>query len=290
MPVVVMFSAALLLSIGFARIEIHSSSPLLDVRVFSSRAFSISALAIATNFFCLFGFIFLTTQYFQMVRGYTALSAGVHTLPFAGAVVVATPLGALAALRFGPRAIVAQGLTLTAVALFWMATLGARTAYAGPIVGAMVVLAIGFSLVNAPSTAALMGTLSAEQMGAGAAVNETTRELGGTLGVAVIGSVFSSVFGPDIHRLLAPFLGRGISRSTLSVAQDSMQAALKVAANAPMVQRVVLRERVVSGFMDGLHRGCVVAGAGSLAIALIVFLALPRAAEVKIAPKMVVFN
>ena len=270
-----LFLVAVVLLALFTWAEHRSAAPLLDVKVFANRIFSVSAAAIATNFFCLFGFIFLTTQYLQMVRGYSALSAGVHTLPFAVAVIVATPLGALAALHFGTRYVVAAGLAITAAALFWMATLSAFVAYVGPIVGAMVVLAIGFSLVNAPSTAALMDTLSAEQIGSGAAVNETTRELGGTMGVAIIGSVFSSLFGPEIRQVLTPLLGRGLSFNEMKSAQGSMQVARGLVAQLPGPNGRLLRGQVVRAFMDGLHRGCVVAGAGALFVALVVFFTLP---------------
>ena len=172
----------------------NREGPLLDVRIFTNRTFSAGAGAIATNFFCLFGFIFLVTQYFQLVRGYSAYSAGVHTLPFAFAVMVTTPLAALAALRLGTRYVVSLGLVITAAALLWMSTLAAGAAYIGPIVGSMITLAVGFSLVNAPSVAATMETVTVEQIGAGAAGNETTRELGGTMGVAIIGSVSNELW------------------------------------------------------------------------------------------------
>ena len=123
-----------------------------------------------------------------------------HTLPYAFTVMVATPLGALAALRLGTRYVVSIGLLVIAVALVWMSRLAAGAAYLGPIIGAMITLAVGFSLVNAPSVAATMETLELDQIGRGRAGNETTRELGGTMGVAIIGSVFASLFGPAIHR------------------------------------------------------------------------------------------
>ncbi|NNN00815.1 MAG: MFS transporter [Acidimicrobiaceae bacterium] len=272
-----LFATAAVLTTGFTRFEMRRAGPLLDVRVFSNRVFSSSAGAIATNFFCLFGFIFLVTQYFQLVRGYSALSAGVRTLPFAATVMVTTPLGATAALKVGTRFVVSTGLVLTAVALFWMSAIGARTPYFGPVVESMIVLAIGFSLVNAPSTAALMETLTPEQIGAGASVNETTRELGGTMGVAVIGSVFSSLFGPQVRTALEPFLVHGLSTAQLSTAQSSMLAAQVTVAHLPPHLRPDLDNRVVSAFMDGLHRGCIVAGMTALSVAILVFFNLRQA-------------
>lgn len=269
-----LFVVAGLLLVAFTRVELARCAPLLNVRVFTNRVFSASAGAVATNFFCLFGFIFLTTQYFQLVRGYSALSAGVHTLPFALAVIVATPLGAMGALRIGARFVVSAGLILTSGALLWMATFSAQAAYVGPVLGAMIILAIGFSLVNAPATAALMETLSPDQIGAGASVNETTRELGGTMGVAVIGSVFASQFGPRVRQVLLAFQGHGVTVIQINHAQSSMQAAQMAVRQFPTNYRSHLNHQVVDAFMSGLHRGCVVAGVTAFVVAVLVFAGL----------------
>ncbi len=274
-PTLVLFGAAVLLLTGFANYELNRDGPMMNVRIFNNRTYAASSGAMATNFFCLFGFIFLVTQYFQLVRGYSALSAGVHTLPFAFAVMVATPLGALAALRFGTRFVVASGLLVTAVALAWLSRLAADAAYLGPIIGSMITLAVGFSLVNAPSVAATMETLEVDQIGAGAAGNETTRELGGTMGVAIIGSVFASLFGPAIRRAFEPLLGRGLSAHQLNIAQSSMEAAKMTAAHLPASVRATLAPKLTAAFMDGFHRGCLVAAGTAVVVAVVVFCYLP---------------
>jgi len=257
------------------RSELRSDGPLLDVRVFKNRAFSSGAGAIATGFFCLFGFIFLVTQYFQLIHGYSALSAGVHTLPFAFVTMIMTPLGALAALRVGARYVVSAGLVIMGGALLYMTTISAHAAYFGPIVASMVLLALGFSLITAPSTAAIMISLRPDQIGAGAAVNETTREIGGTLGVAVVGSVFSSIFGPQARTALA---GLGLSPRQLNLAQSSTQAAKSVIAHVPAGSP--LREHLVSGvtsaFINGFHRGCLVASIFALVAGFAAFEFLPK--------------
>ncbi|MSY32107.1 MAG: MFS transporter, partial [Actinobacteria bacterium] len=107
-----LFATAAILFTGFVLWERRRPEPLLDVRVFSKPAFSAGAVAIATSFFCLFGFIFLVTQYFQLVRGYSAFSAGAHTLPFAITSMIMTPLGALLALKIGTRTVVGSGLVI----------------------------------------------------------------------------------------------------------------------------------------------------------------------------------
>ena len=143
----------------------------------------------------------------------------------------------------------------------------------------MLTLAFGFSLVNAPSVAATMETLMPDQIGAGAAGNETTRELGGTMGVAIIGSVFASLFAPGIRRAFAPFLGHGLTKAQLDVAQSSMQAAKATVARLPISVHRTLDGRVTTAFMDGLHRGCLVAAATAFVVAIIVFTYLPAHAR-----------
>lgn len=266
----------------FVHVEKRKDGPLLDVRIFQNRTFSAGAGAIATNFFCLFGFIFLVTQYFQFVRGYSALSAGVHTLPFAIGVMITTPFGALAALRLGTRFVVTSGLVITALGLFWMSTMSANVSYFGPILCSMITLAIGFSMVNAPSVAATMETLAPDQIGGGAAGNETTRELGGTMGVAVIGSMFSSIFGPAVRRALAPFVANGLRNDQLNRAQSSMHAAQTTVASLPDIFRSNLERKITNAFMDGLHLGCLIAAVTAIVVAAIVFFYLPAGRPVPI--------
>ena len=207
----------------------------------------------------LFGFIFLITQYFQLVRGYSPLSAGVHTLPFAGG----RDGDDTTRRGDGPAMGCALGGRGRArhrrAALAWGGVVSADAAYVGPIVAIMILLAFGFSLVNAPSTASLMGTLRPDQVGAGAAVNETTRELAGALGVAVVGSVFSSFFGPGVRAALGRYVGHGLTASQLRVATSSTPAAQATVAHFPSIFRPALNADVTNAFMSGLHHGCLVA-------------------------------
>jgi EmrB/QacA subfamily drug resistance transporter len=270
-----LFAGAVLLLAAFIVWERRRSEPLLDVRVFAKPAFSAGATSIAASFFCLFGFIFLLTQYFQLVRGYSALSAGVHTLPFAFTSMVVTPLGALLALRIGTRVVVGTGLVLVGISLVWIGTQPADAAFVGPILGSMIIQATGFSLITAPSTAAVMGSLSPEQIGAGSAVNNVTRELGGTLGVAVVGSAFSSVFGPQVVRAF----GTVVPSAVANQASESMQSALGVVNSLPSGISQIVHPQIVHSFMNGFHRGCFVAAGAAFALSLLAFFLLPNKAD-----------
>jgi DHA2 family multidrug resistance protein-like MFS transporter len=264
--------ALLVVSLGilaaFAAVELRTDGPLLDVRVFAVRRFSIGATAISIAFFALFGFIFLITQYFQLVRGYSPLSAGVRTLPFAVTAAVTTPLGAIFALRIGARWVVAAGLASMATGLVVATTISVHSAYFGSVVLSMVLLSLGLSLTTAPSTEAVMGSLRPDQIGAGAAVNNTTRELGGTLGVAVLGSVFASAFSP---RLFAGLRSLGVPSAVARRSGTSMAEALGTVRHLPAsIQQAALATSKVA-FLDGLHVASAV-GAGVAAVGAVLVL------------------
>jgi EmrB/QacA subfamily drug resistance transporter len=250
--------AAVLLSV-FTVVELRTAKPLLDVRVFTMPRFSAGALSIAVAFFCLFGFVFLVTQYFQFVKGYSTLSAGVHTLPFAIVAAIFTPVAAVVALKVGSRLVVGGGLLLMGGGLVMAGlTSTPHAAFFGPIIVAMVLLALGLSAITAPATEAVMGSLAVDQVGAGAAVNNTTRELGGTLGVAVLGSVFASAYGPRIAKAFGPY---PVPAGAKAAAHQSMAAALAVVGHAPAAARPVLEAGAFSAFGAGLKVACMV-GAG----------------------------
>jgi len=138
------------------------------------------------------------------------------------------------------------------------------------------VLAVGFSLVNAPSVAATMDTLAPEEIGAGAAGNETTRELGGTLGVAVLGSVFASAYAPRVIRAFGPY---PIPAGAKSAAHQSMAAALAVVNRAPVSVRPVLRAAAFTAFGSGLKIACVVGAGVAVVGAVAAFRFLPGRRE-----------
>ena len=226
------------------------------MRVFAIPRFSGGAVSISVAFFCLFGFIFLITQYFQFVKGYSTLSAGVHTLPFAIVAAVATPVAAVVALRVGSRLVVTAGLLLMGAGLLVSAfNSSADTSYFGPIIVSMVLLALGLSSITAPTAEAVMGSVADDQRGAAAGVNNTTRELGGTLGVAVFGSIFASSYAP---RIISAFRPLPIPAGPKAEAHQSMAAALAVVAHAPHAVRPALRIGRLLGLPQrargGLHR------------------------------------
>src|SRR5947208_731412 len=218
------FAAAAALLGVFVAWERRARAPMLDVALFRNPRFAAASGAVTVAFFTLFGFIFLITQYFQFFKGYSPLSAGVHLLPVASAVGVASVLGTRLAVRFGTKLVVVTGLLAVAGFYAWVSTASVSTAYA-TIAAQMVLYGVGMGLTSAPATEAIMGVVPVHKAGVGSAVNDTTRLLGGTLGVAVIGSVYASLYASRLTSALPAGLPAAVTRT----AHGSVGAALAVA-------------------------------------------------------------
>src|SRR3954465_10267069 len=223
----VSFALTALLAAAFVAWERRTAQPMLDVRLFRNPRFTAASASVAISFFALSGFIFLVTQLFQFVKGYGALSTGVRLLPVASFVAISSIVGARLAVRLGTKLIVASGLFLMAAFYLWVATSSATTGY-GTIAAQMVVLGTGMGLTSAPATEAIMGVVPKAKAGVGSAVNDATRLLGGTLGVAVIGSVYASLYASRLGNAL-PI---GSPATVTQTAHDSVGAALTPAATA----------------------------------------------------------
>jgi EmrB/QacA subfamily drug resistance transporter len=248
------FAGTLVLLAAFIKRELSTSEPLLDVRVFRNARLSAATGSIGIAFFVLFGFTFLVTQYFQFVRGYSTLSSGVHTLPFAIGAGITAPIAARLALKFGTKRIVSIGLTNMAIGLIIIGFCEADTAYFGPVIIGMLFLANGLALVASPATDAVMGELPREKAGIGSAVNDVSREVGGTLGVAISGSVFASLYGPKLGELVAKF---NMPAEAVALAKESAGAGFAVAEMSPTPEAAeAVRQAVSDAFMHGFHTAC----------------------------------
>jgi len=170
--------------------ELHSDHPMLDVRFFRNPRFSAASGTITLTYFALFGSTFLLTQYFQFVLGYSPLEAGLMTAPVAVGIMVFAPQAPKLVDRFGTKRVVVAGLLVVAGALCCYASDTIMSSFTG---GATVRLLFGagMGLTTAPATESIMGSLPPGKAGVGSAVNDTTRQTGGALGVAVLGSIFA---------------------------------------------------------------------------------------------------
>jgi EmrB/QacA subfamily drug resistance transporter len=255
--------------------ERHTPEPMLDLSLFRIPRFTAASGSVTVAFFSLFGFIFLMTQYFQFIKHYGPLSAGVHLLPVATSVGVASVLGTKLAVRFGTKLVVAGGLLMVAAFYGWVAAVIAPSTAYGTIAIQMVLYGIGMGFTSAPATEAIMGAVSNAKAGVGSAVNDATRLLGGTLGVAVIGSVFASLYASRLTSRLPAALPASLAHA----AHASVGAALGVAGHLTGAGSAGLGagvQRAASGaFIHGLSAGCLVAGGVALAGALMAAVLLP---------------
>ncbi|GHH58956.1 MFS transporter [Kitasatospora indigofera] len=261
------FVLAVVLGAVFVRIERGRAHPMIDMTLFRTPAFSAASGSVTLAFFALFGFIFLVTQYFQFVRGYGALSTGVRVLPVALTIAAGSLGGVALVARLGTRAVVTGGLVLLGTSFAWIATSPTFVPY-DRIVGQMVLLGLGLGLTTAPATESILSVLPPAKAGVGSAVNDATREAGGTLGVAVLGSVFTSVFAGR----LADTSFADLPPRTAAAAEESVASALGTAAR---LQRADLLTAVQSSFMDAFHLACLVAAGVALLGAVGARLALP---------------
>ncbi|MGO9961878.1 MAG: DHA2 family efflux MFS transporter permease subunit [Acidimicrobiales bacterium] len=182
--------------------ELRIEHPLIDLRIFSSRAFSAASGSVTVTFFALFGSLFVFTQYLQLVHGYSPLSAGVRALPFALATGAVSPLSPVLARRLGNRTVISAGLALMGLGLLDLSTAGVATGYPA-LALAVAIMGAGMGLVMAPASSTIMTTVPAHQASAGSAVNDTIREVGGTLGVAIVGSLAAAVYRNRLSTRLA---------------------------------------------------------------------------------------
>ncbi len=261
---------------GFTWWQARRPDPMLDVRLFRNPRFSAASVSIALAFFGLFGFIVMITQYFQVVRGYDPLRAGLATLPFAVVTGALSPVAIMLMRRFGTKAIVACGLALMSGGFIVAATTELDASYWGKIVIAMALMAAGLALTTSPATEAIMGALPPDKAGAGSAVNDTTREVGGTLGVAIIGSVLNSAYGSHV---LTALTGLGAPAAVARQAGQSVVAGVITAAHFPAGLRAAAAEAVRQAFVAGLHRGSLVAALATAAAALLALAFVPARAR-----------
>jgi MFS family permease len=265
------FAIAVAVLVGFVAQERRTAHPMLDVGLFRNLRFTAASSAIAFAFFAMFGFIFLVTQYFQFVRGYGPLEAGLRTLPVAASITVGAVLGTPLAVRIGSKLVVAGGLLLLTIAFAWISLISETTSYA-EIVGQMAFLGFGLGLTSSPATEAIMGVVPKAKAGIVSAVNDATRELGGTLGVAVIGSVALSLYRDALAAASIPPHALASARESLG---GALQAARRIAESGHADAAMQLTAVAKGGYLDGMAAGCLVAALVTLVGVLLTLVFLP---------------
>ncbi|EKT81305.1 drug resistance efflux protein [Rhodococcus opacus M213] len=267
--------------IGFVLWELRTEHPILDLRLFRNRRFSLPALAIAIGYFSMFGFLFLITQYFQGVREYTPFEFGVASLPFAVSVAVGAPVATLLAQRIGTTPVIVFGLLLTGVGLYLGGQVAVDSSYLTDVLPSMVSMALGLAIVQGPATESIMASLPLDEAGAGSAVNDTTREIGGTLGVAVLGSIVASYYAttmsPLLDRIPAALMNddeKGFARATVLSVLEIRRREIPPFLEQQRENLILTMKTTV---LQGSHTASLVAAGAVVVCALVVAIFMPWA-------------
>jgi EmrB/QacA subfamily drug resistance transporter len=270
------FAVAVVALAAFVAWERHIDEPMLDVRFFANPRFTAASMNVTLVFFALFGFIFLATQYLQFVLGYSAFEAGLRTLPFAFALMILAPLSSKAVQWFGTKRVVVTGMLLFAAGLVVASTSTVDSGY-DIVMAAMVLMGAGMGLSVAPATESIMGSLPLHQAGVGSAVNDTSREVGGALGVAIVGSMLSSLYASDLNAKLPA----AVPSQVRNAADQSVGAALQVSAQLGRVG-APLADAARESFVYAMSRASLVTAAVAVVGALLAWRFLPaRAVETR---------
>jgi EmrB/QacA subfamily drug resistance transporter len=265
-------------ALGFAALaafvawELHNDHPMLDVSFFRNPRFTVASLAITSGFFAVSGGLFLLTQLLQSVLGFDALSAGLRIAPLAVVMMIVGPVSPRLVERFGTKRMVTLGLLVTAGALLTFASMRADSPYLVAFIG-ICAMAGGMSLVMAPATESIMGSLPKEKAGVGSAINDTTRQTGGALGVAVIGSILVSGY----HSGLSGHLG-GLTAAQRTAAEGSVSGAVQVAhgLGAPVGHALVSAAR--DAFIQGMRLSFIIGAVVVVLGAVLAYALLPARA------------
>ena len=250
------FAIAAVTLIGFVRWEQRSAHPMLDLSVFRNPRFSSASSTITLTFFALFGSMFLMTQYWQLVHGYSPLEAGVRLVPHAITMMIVAPLSARFVERLGTKRVVTAGLALIALGLGLLSTIHATSPYS-VVITYFLIMSVGMGMTMAPATESVMGSLPRAKAGVGSAVNDTTRQVGGALGVAIIGSVVSSAYAGNIADIGRRF---GLGVRELEIAESSLGGAQQIAPSLGERSGAFV-SAANDGFVDSLSIGLRIAAA-----------------------------
>lgn len=267
------FAAAGILGIAFAWRETHTAAPMLDLALFRDRRFATGAGGIGLTFFAMFGVVFGLTQFLQFVLGKTALEAGALMVPLALGIPIGARISLKAVERAGTGRVMAVGLAGVGVVLLTIAQ-WTPTTDGLVVAGTLFVLALAMANVMAPATGAVMAAVPEAKAGVGSAMNDLVRQLGGALGIAVIGSVINTAYRDGMANAVA-----GLPGGAADAARDSVGIAVAIAGRIGGEAGDALALAARGSFVDALGVAVVLGAGVAFATAALVVRGMPRGAE-----------
>lgn len=252
--------------------ERKSKSPMLDMSLFKNRSFAISSLTLTLVFLAMAGVFFSMSQLMQLVMGYSPLESSLLTIPLMLPMMFISPIVPNIVKKIGARFTISAGLAITAFAFVVMTTWTSDLTY-WHLFGTLIVMFFGITLAMTPSTNILMASVPRNRSGMGSAMNDTTRELGGALGVAILGAILSATYTEEISDVANKFTG-----PVKEGLESSLAVALQVAEHlGPATEPVV--KAAESAFVDGMAHAATIAAGIIFAASLVALAGLPRHAS-----------
>ena len=276
--VVMAFSIGALVVAAFIVWELRIDHPMLDMRFFKNPRFTAANMAVTLVFFAMFGQMFVMNQYTQVVLGYSPLEAGLRMMPMSLVMICVAPMAPRLVYRIGTKIVVGGGLVVASIGVLIVSMVPTSNGYPVLLFG-IIVLAFGMGCVMAPATESIMGSLPREKAGVGSAMNDTTRQMGGALGVAVIGSLLAAIYRPGVQSNMS---AAGIPQSLIDTAKESVGGAVFNAANTPGISpetAAQIHQIAVQQYVDGIHIAMKIGAAIVLLAAFVAFKWLPARAE-----------
>ncbi len=264
------FAVAFVMLTLFVLWELHTDEPMLDIRFFRNRSFSTGSGGMLLVFLAMYGVMFLMTQYFQLVLGYSPLSAALRMLPMAPIMIIVAPSTPWLSARLGANRVVGFGMLLIATGFAFFSQVDLHTGY-WLIVAALIPLTSGMAMSMSPMTAAIMSAVPSRRAGAGSAMNDATRELGAALGVAVLGSIAASQYSSHLHNALG-----ALPASARSAASSSIAGALHAAEHLSGPAARVFTLAAQTAFIDGIRVAALFGVSLAIVAAILTTRYLPR--------------
>jgi MFS family permease len=260
----------------FLWLEARSDHASFDVSLFRNRGYAVSLAAATMAFFALSGITFTLPFYLQILREYSVLAAGLCFVPFAVGQLIAAPRSAHTVQRFGYRVVMTTGLSLVALSLIGMLTLRMDTPL-WLILGIFFVFGLGMGNVIAPASTVMQNVLPLERAGAGSAVQNTVRQVGGALGIAIIGTVLANSYAAKLGPVLAD---SGLPAQARATAAESVVSTVGVLDSAvtqgmPTETASTLQASAFDAFLSASHITMIISLVIVVSAALLVAFLLP---------------
>ena len=269
--VIISFALTVVLLTLFVYLELRTPNPLLEIRFFKIPAFTTGVMSIAIGFFALFGLLYILTLYLQSVLAYTPMKAGLAMVPFALVLLVGSPGVPRLVTKLGERAIVAMGLLMTGAGMLVFTQITTSTAY--PLVFAgLILVSAGLTLAQVPSSDAIMGSIPKDKAGQGSATNAAIRQIGSSLGIAIIGGISQLGYSNTLAKSSA---FQALSASSAQAAEAGITGALNVSRSLGGSGDALV-DAARSAFVRGLDVSMIITAAIALIGAILAYRFIPR--------------